>query len=259
MKSKILSILFVVTICLALPVWAITTYNVDSLTGGAARSLDYLSVSDLSNGDRAIVAYRSGSSDYLIYMKYYSSGVTAEQTTTHPYYVRPDDYATGGVWCEMAPDWMHLAGTLESLTVTDLTATNAEITTLTSTNLRASFSISGASLIAGHTSGASLVSLGTYVYHSGVGSSVYGLPPIPTTGVSLPFVVFDCGPAGGGITVYPYAPSQPFLGSGLSGTSYLALPPGNPFETATLFGVVDESGLSAFWKVKADANWVAGS
>jgi hypothetical protein len=76
--------------------------------------------------------------------------------------------------------------------------------------------------------------------------------------VSFPYVMFDCGPRGGGITIYPTA-AQPFLGDGLSGTSYLALPPGNPFETATLVGVVDESGTSAFWKVKADSHWVAGN
>lgn len=125
-------------------------------------------------------------------------------------------------------------------------------------NISANTIISGASLITTHTSGTSLVSLGTYVYHSGSGSSIYGLPSIPTTGVSVPYVMFDCGPAGGGITVYNTG-GQPFLGSGLSGTSYLALPPRNPFETATLFGVVDESGTSAFWKVKADSSWVAGN
>ena len=125
-------------------------------------------------------------------------------------------------------------------------------------NLKASTVISGASPITAHVSGTSLVSMGTYVYHSGSGSSIYGLPLIPTTGVSIPYVMFDVGPAGGGITVYPTA-AQPFLGSGISGTSYLALPPGNPFKSATLFGVVDESGTSPYWRVKADSGWVAGN
>ena len=134
----------------------------------------------------------------------------------------------------------------------------AEGTDVYFANLLASTVISGASPIVGHTSGTSLVSLGTIVYHAPSGSSIYGLPAIPTTGVSVPYVMFVCGPSGGGITVYNTG-GQPFLGNGLSGTSFLALPPGNPFASATLFGLVNESGTSAFWFVQKSDGWVAGN
>lgn len=101
MKRFLLSILLI--LALAVPSWAIVTYNCEYLTGGAQRALDYLSVSDLNNGDRAIVVYGSGVSKYLYYFKYDASGVTAENTYIHPYYVRPNDFATAGVWYEVPP------------------------------------------------------------------------------------------------------------------------------------------------------------
>jgi len=118
MKRTLLTIFLI--LALVLSAWAIDTKNCDYLTGGAQRALDYLSVGDLNNGDRAIVAYRSGNSDYLYYFKYDASGTTAENTSVHPYYIRPNDYSTAGVWYEVSPAWLDINA---SLTVSGLTVT----------------------------------------------------------------------------------------------------------------------------------------
>lgn len=73
-----------------------TTYNCDELLGGTDRCLDNLSVAVLNDKDRAICAV---SGDFL-YFVYDAEGTDAEQTTNHPYIVRPDDYSTGGNWVE---------------------------------------------------------------------------------------------------------------------------------------------------------------
>lgn len=99
MKRIFLSILLF--LALSSPAMAIVTYNCDSLTGGAQRSLDYASVNDLNDGDRAIVVAPSGSTNYFYMFKYDASGTTAENTSSHPYYVRPDSYVTKGVWYEV--------------------------------------------------------------------------------------------------------------------------------------------------------------
>ncbi len=78
---------------------AYKTYNCDSLTGSAERSLDVLSVADLVTGYRAICSVGTE----LSYFVYASTGTAAEQTTTPPRIVRPDDYATGGNWVEILP------------------------------------------------------------------------------------------------------------------------------------------------------------
>lgn len=90
--------IIVLAICLILPftVEAITTYNANALTGGTQRDLDYLSVSEIDNGDRAVVV--TGTLFY--FFKYDSTATDAENTTSHPFKVRPDDYATAGVWIE---------------------------------------------------------------------------------------------------------------------------------------------------------------
>jgi hypothetical protein len=75
---------------------AYTTYNCDTLTGGAARSLDLLAVGDLTTGDRAVVMTTAAS----YFFKYNSTGTAAEQVATAPRVVRPDDYSTGGNWEE---------------------------------------------------------------------------------------------------------------------------------------------------------------
>ena len=73
-----------------------TTHNCDSLIGGAIRSLDSHSVGDLATGDRAVCLV----SGELLYFKYNSTGTAAENVSTHPYVVRPDDYIDGGNWEE---------------------------------------------------------------------------------------------------------------------------------------------------------------
>jgi len=73
-----------------------TTYNCDALTGGAARALDSYSVSVLTTGNRAFV----DESGETLRFKYNSAGTAAENVSTHPYVVRPDDYSIGGNWEE---------------------------------------------------------------------------------------------------------------------------------------------------------------
>lgn len=75
---------------------AYTVYNCDTMTGGAARSLDVLSVGALTTGDRAIVLATAAA----YFFKYNSAGTAAEQVATAPRVVRPDDYASGGNWEE---------------------------------------------------------------------------------------------------------------------------------------------------------------
>jgi microcystin-dependent protein len=77
---------------------AYTTYNCDGLQGGTERKLDALAVADLSDKDRSFVAV--GAKFY--YFKYNATGTAAENVTTHPYVVRPDDYSSGGNWEEQA-------------------------------------------------------------------------------------------------------------------------------------------------------------
>ena len=117
------------------------TINARGLTGGATRALDSYSVNDISNNDRAIVVYTSGASAYIGFYQYDSSGTTDENTSDHPFYVRPDDYSTSGVWVENPFSWVDLGATLTlvNLTVTDLTVggTNAVV------NLDASGRLSG--------------------------------------------------------------------------------------------------------------------
>jgi len=73
-----------------------TTYNCDALTGGAARALDSYSVGALTTGDRAFV----DEAGETLRFKYNSAGTAAENVSTHPYVVRPDDYSDGGNWEE---------------------------------------------------------------------------------------------------------------------------------------------------------------
>ncbi len=75
---------------------AYTTYNCDALTGGGTRGLDPLAVGDLTTGDRAVV-YVSAKTYFF---KYTSTATAAEQATTAPRVIRPDNYSTGGNWDE---------------------------------------------------------------------------------------------------------------------------------------------------------------
>lgn len=73
------------------------TYNCTALTGGGSRVLDGISKDDLTNGDRALCAI---SGNRFLYFEYNSTLTDAEGTASHPFKVRPDDYATEGVWVE---------------------------------------------------------------------------------------------------------------------------------------------------------------
>lgn len=75
---------------------AITTYNCMLLNGGDERSIDSLSAGSLLTGDRVVLTLNGQASIYA----YDANGTEAEQTATHPYIIRPDDYSTGGNWIE---------------------------------------------------------------------------------------------------------------------------------------------------------------
>lgn len=77
-----------------------TVYNFDVLTGGGTRALDALSVGALSNGDRAFGMVGGKLLPFL----FDAAATDAEDTTNHPFKVRPDDYSTAGVWVEQVPD-----------------------------------------------------------------------------------------------------------------------------------------------------------
>lgn len=137
MKKRLLSILIFIFLLFPALAHAISTKNCDYLTGGDTRALDYYSVSDLNNGDRAIVVYESGISRYYGYFKYDASGTTAENTSAHPYYIRPNDYVSSGVWYEVLGNFIDLNA---DLTIANLTVTG----TNTVVNLDASGRLSGA-------------------------------------------------------------------------------------------------------------------
>jgi len=141
MKKLFLSIIILAAVTIfAANARAIITYNCTAWTGGTDRALDSISVDDLSDGARAIVFYASGTSTYLGLAEYDASGTTAENVSVHPYFVRPDDYSTGGVWCEIPASWVDL---LTSLTIADLTVTG----TNTVVNLDASGRLTGALVV----------------------------------------------------------------------------------------------------------------
>ena len=96
----------------------------------------------------------------------------------------------------------------------------------------------------------------TIITHNQATSTVYGLPAI--SGVSVTYFKFIEGAAGSGITLYTAdTGNHPFMGYGLSGTSYVALPPGNQYESVTVYSTTI-SGTCAYWFVEASASWVAG-
>ena len=76
----------------------VTSYNCTALTGGAARALDSYAIATLVDSDRAFVAVGGR----FLYFHYDADGTDAEDTTTHPFKVRPDDYGPG-VWIEDEP------------------------------------------------------------------------------------------------------------------------------------------------------------
>ena len=96
---------------------------------------------------------------------------------------------------------------------------------------------------------------GTIVTHNQATSTIYGMPPI--SGASTTYVKFIEGAAAAGITIYNVN-GEPFMGNGDSGVSYLALPPGNPFESATIYSV-SLSGTCKYWFFEATSGWGAGN
>lgn len=68
----------------------------DGLQGGTSRDLDSFPIANLTSGDRAFVS----DSGNFYYFKFDSTSTAAETVASHPYYIRPDDYATSGVWVE---------------------------------------------------------------------------------------------------------------------------------------------------------------
>lgn len=71
----------------------IKTWNATALTGGATRALDAIATASLTDGDRAI-SLVSGA----LYIHEYDSAATDAEAS--PDYIRPDDYATSGVWVQ---------------------------------------------------------------------------------------------------------------------------------------------------------------
>ena len=211
----------------------VEVFYVTSFTGGGANSLDG-AVSGVSIGpnDTALVSlFDPGTGVTRVY--HYGVTLVSETETTDypPAVVRPDD----------------VGGGVTSWRIADLGYPVISV---------ANVIVSGASrAVNAPDSGTSLERkyINTFVEHDQATSTIYGLPAI--SGVSVLYVKFEETAAGGGITVYNVN-GEPFLGNGLSGTSYLALPPGNPFKSALVHSV-QLSGTCKYWKVDFDTGWVS--
>lgn len=92
--------LILVLISLVLPFQLEAAYKQNftctALTGGTVGALDYYKTSGLHEGDETH-CFVSGD---VLHFRFDVDGTNAENTSTHPYYVRPDDYSTQGVWVE---------------------------------------------------------------------------------------------------------------------------------------------------------------
>lgn len=153
-------------------------------------------------------------------------------------------------------------GTTNGFVPANITVTNATQTwtaTQTLATVEADIFRGGASLFANAPSGTSLLSseLNTFMVNNLTTSQIYNLPKI--SGSTIMYLkVMDGANAGGVTLVTADTGNEPFMWSGNSGTSTLALPPGNPFEKATIYGIT-LSGTCKYWFVEADTNWVAGN
>lgn len=119
--------------------------------------------------------------------------------------------------------------------------------------------ISGTSIPGGH-------GYNVFIVNDRVMAQVYGLHPL--SGASVPFLKFveSTAPAaanstsGSGMTIYPANQLGQNAFQGLiggtwtTGVSFLALPPGHPGESATVFGVI--SGETKYWHFDATSSWV---
>jgi len=242
------------------------TINCTALTGGATRALDSYSISDIGNNDRAIVAYTSGTSTYIGFYQYDSSGTTPENTSTHPFYVRPDDYVSAGVWVELPFAWVDLVGRLSinDLTVIDLVVSG----TNTVVNLDASGRLSGALPITGVTSG-NVVTLSGASLYGGMTSNPDGTGGCTVTvgeavkGMSHVFALAKDMIAGSTMFILFNASDKiinasAFVGGSGSGTSYYFLSDdttsGVTGEGISIIAVADNT-----WYVYEDGSPTQGS
>lgn len=166
--------------------------------------------------------------------------------------------AAGGEIIKAGPASARTAMGLASVAYIDATQTwTADQTFPTVT---ASKVVSGASPVTGAPdagSGASILQKyhNTIITNNHAAARIYGLPVI--SGVSVVYFKFIEGATGSGIILYSATPDEPFMGNGLSGTSHCSLPPGNQYESATVYSV-QISGTCKYWYVEATSNWVAG-
>lgn len=101
----------------------------DGLQGGTSRALDSFPIANLTSGDRAFVS----DSGNFYYFKFDSTSTAAETVASHPYYIRPDDYATSGVWVEQQTSGSGGSGTVTSVSVTTANGVSGSVATATTT------------------------------------------------------------------------------------------------------------------------------
>ncbi|MFA5391832.1 MAG: hypothetical protein WC331_10485 [Candidatus Omnitrophota bacterium] len=78
-----------------------TAYLKTLRTGGTSAALDGVDINLLNDGDPAFVVVEVSAGVFVMeFYNYDASSTAAENTTTHPFSVRPDNYATAGVWIE---------------------------------------------------------------------------------------------------------------------------------------------------------------
>jgi hypothetical protein len=101
----------------------------DGLQGGTSRDLDSFPIANLTSGDRAFVS----DSGNFYYFKFDATSTAAETVASHPYYIRPDDYATSGVWVEQQTSGSGGSGTVTSVSVTTANGVSGTVATATTT------------------------------------------------------------------------------------------------------------------------------
>jgi len=246
--KKYIPFIIAITLFLCSPAFAVdddeshTVWYASSLSGGGSGSLDG-AVSGVSIGpyDVAIVKYVDTSGVTRVNVYYVTLYSEAESLPT---VIRPDDVGAG------VTSWHKIDFGYPDTTYMD--------------RIDAQAVRSGASGVIGApgqtlASGLSIFTthLNTIIVHNTSGQSIYGLHPI--SGETVIMVKFIEGALGGGITVYTAdTTNEAFRGTGSSGVSYLALPPGNPHEKCTVYGI-QESGSCKYWSWEGDSNWEAGN
>jgi hypothetical protein len=73
--------------------------HLDGIVGSGLRYLKNIPIATIQDGDIANVI--SGNENLIFIFD--SDGVSAEQTTTHPWVIRPTDFITQGIWIEKLP------------------------------------------------------------------------------------------------------------------------------------------------------------